>query len=182
MCAIVLATVTPVAESTSVKIIPSETQLPVSVEPLEGNPPANSFPPTRISSELRPGAFQVSVVLPAFAPAASVIGFGLAEMVDVGTVTNVRTVEVASTLDVAASTSEKVIPSLTQVPVTTLPLDANPPAMVLPSTMMLTLNPGAFQLSVVLPTVVPNAKVIGFGLAEKLTAAWLPSKNAFTLG
>jgi hypothetical protein len=68
----------PLDESINENVSPSLTQFPVSTDPLPGSPASNNTPLTQICNPLYPGAFQFSVVLPTLAPAANVIGFGLA--------------------------------------------------------------------------------------------------------
>src|SRR5579862_619636 len=80
------------------------------------------------------------------------------------------TVAVAIVCPLIGLTSEKVISLLTQSPVWTEPLAGRPAANRTPATQICKpLYPGAFQLSVVWPTVVPGASTIGFGFAEKVT-------------
>lgn len=83
----------------------------------------------------------------------------------------VPTVTPAMVCPVAGLISVKTVPALTQLPVTMEPLAGRPEAnRSVPCTNICNpLSPGEFQLSVVTPTAVPAASVIGFGLAVNVT-------------
>jgi hypothetical protein len=80
------------------------------------------------------------------------------------------TLTVAIVCPFAELTSENGSPSLTQLPVPIVPLEGRAEANSTPDTWICSaLYPGAFQLSVVVPTLPPAANTIGFGFAVNVT-------------
>src|SRR3954452_22165601 len=89
-------------------------------------------------------------------------------------------VSVAIVCALTESTSENCSPLLTQLPVLIDPLAGRLAANSTPDTQICSeLYPGAFQLSIVWPTVVPAASVIVLGFAVKVS--WpLPGRTPNT--
>jgi hypothetical protein len=155
---VVVASTARVDASTRTNTIPLLTHAPVCADPVD-SPSANNGPMalTRWTSTLLElGSFQLMVVWPTIAPGATGIGSGFALIVWAPPALVSVTVVVASIVCVVASSSTNTVPLLTHSPVCADPVGP-PSAKIVPLALAtwasMRLEPGAFQLMVVRPSV-----------------------------